>query len=67
MTDKWQCCMCKNTVVITVKTITDGTTGRITIDPADKPLVKCCFRTMRNLTEAQYIKESSINDSGARG
>ncbi len=67
MTDKWQCCMCKNTKVQIVKQLTHQTTGRVSIDPDDHEKVKCCFRVMRNLTDAQYIKESGFNDSGKRG
>ena len=67
MTDKWQCCMCKSTLVLSVKTVANVSTGKLSIDPDDHDKVKCHFRRMRNLTEAQYTKESAINDSGARG
>ena len=66
MTDKWQCCICKQTKVQTVRIIANVTTGKESVDLDDHESVKCCFRRMRNLTEAQYINESSINDSGAR-
>jgi serine/threonine protein kinase HipA of HipAB toxin-antitoxin module len=66
VTDKWQCSKCKQTAQVTVRTITDEA-GRAFIDPQDIPNVKCCFRVMRNLTDAQYANESALNDSGARG
>ena len=50
-----------------MKTIANVSSGKLGVDPDDHEKIKCCFRRMRNLTEAQYTKESSINDSGARG
>jgi len=61
MTDKWQCSKCKETSVVEIIKIE----GKII--PEDKEKIKCCCRRKRNLTEAQYTNESSINDSGARG
>lgn len=55
MTNKWQCSKCKKLLIEDIVDL-----------KAEKEKVKCCFRLMRNLSEAVYLKEKSIDDSGIR-